>query len=427
MSDDVKRVTLRIKGKPFNAVYKPYLDDTTYIQIYYGGSSSGKSYFLAQRCVYDMLKGGHNYLCIRKVARYIRKSIFNEITKAIAAFGVSSLFTINSSDMVITGPNGYQILFVGLDDVEKVKSITPSKSVITDIWLEEATEATADDVAQLRKRLRGKAKVSKRVILSFNPVYKTHWIYEEYFRGVWADNDTYYKSPDGRLSILKTTYRDNEHLSPEDVQELETEKDPYYRDVYTNGNWGTLGDVIFTNWHTEDLSGKLFESINCGVDFGYARDPAAIVKCHLDKRRNKLYLLDASYLLKATNDVLAAEIKQICGYETVMCDEAEPKSIQELRNYGVQAIPAPKGKDSINYGIQYLRKLEIIIDKSLTEAINEFTVYQWQQDKDGNTIPKPVDKDNHIIDAIRYALAYEMGWVPNVRQSNIKMPLAGAM
>ena len=151
------------------------------------------------------------------------------------------------------------------------------------------------------------------------------------------------------------------------------------------------------------------------------------MRCHLDKRRNKLYITDAEYLLKATNDVLAATVKRICGFDTVMCDEAEPKSIQELRNYGVSAIPAPKGKDSVNFGIQYLRKLEIIVDKSLTEMINELTVYQWQQDKDGNTLPKPVDKDNHLLDALRYALVYEMGWVPNVRQSAIKMPLAGAM
>lgn len=276
---------IEIEKGVFNPVYYDYLDDTTYSQIFYGGSSSGKSFFLAQRCVYDMLRGGHNYLCIRKVARYIRKSIFNEITKAISAFGVKELVQVNSSDMVITFPGGWQILFAGLDDVEKIKSITPSKSVITDIWIEEATEATYDDVAQLRKRLRGKAKVSKRVILSFNPVYKTHWIYEEYFRGVWADNDTSYKSPDGRLSILKTTYRDNEHLSPEDVQELETEKDPYYRDVYTNGNWGTLGDVIFTNWHTEDLSrdgpkGALvstFAEFNNGVDFGLTKQVTSSV------------------------------------------------------------------------------------------------------------------------------------------------------
>ena len=418
-------VNINIDSKVINTVYRPFVNDDTYTQIFYGGSSSGKSYFLAQRCVIDMLRGGHNYLCVRKVARYIRKSIFNEITKAISFFKADKMFKVNASDMVITCVNGYQILFVGLDDVEKVKSITPTKSVITDIWLEEATEAAYDDVAQLRKRLRGRAKVSKRIVLSFNPVYKTHWIYDEYFSGHWADSDTRYREE--RLSILKTTYKDNEFLAPEDIQELEGEKDPYYRDVYTNGNWGVLGDVIFTNWHAEDLSGREFEDYCNGVDFGYARDPAAVARCHLDKKRNTLYLTDAVYLLKATNDLLAAEIKRVCGNDVVMCDEAEPKSIQELRNYGIQAIPAPKGKDSVNFGIQYLRKLQIVIDVRLTEAVNEFTIYQWQKDKDGNTIPKPVDRDNHIIDAIRYALAYEMGWMPNAAVSKMRMPLAGTM
>lgn len=409
----------------FNKVYRPFIDDDTFTQIFYGGSSSGKSFFLAQRCVYDMLQGGHNYLCIRKVARYIRKSIFNEITKAISAFNASKFFKVNSSDMVITCVNGYQIMFVGMDDTEKVKSITPTKGVITDCWVEEATEATYDDIAQLRKRLRGRARVAKRLILSFNPVYKTHWIYGEYFAGKWRDNDTSYR--DDRLSIIKTTYKDNEFLADEDITELEGEKNPYYKDVYTLGNWGVLGDVIFNNWHTEDLSGRVFDNICCGCDFGFARDPAAVVRVAYDRAHSTVYLLDAEYVFGATNDILAATIKQICGYETVCCDEAEPKSIQELRNFGVRAIPAPKGKNSILFGIQWLQRQNIVIDSSLMEAINEFTVYTWQQDKDGNVIPKPIDKDNHIIDALRYAMSYEMGWIDNRANSNIKMPLAGAM
>ena len=129
------QINIDIDGNVFNPIYRPYLGDNTYTQIFYGGSSSGKSYFLAQRCVLDMLKGGHNYLIVRKVARTVRKSVFNEITKAISFFKVSKLFKVNVSEMLIRGPNGYEIMFAGLDDVEKVKSITPSKGVITDIWV----------------------------------------------------------------------------------------------------------------------------------------------------------------------------------------------------------------------------------------------------------------------------------------------------
>lgn len=132
------KINVKVSSKCFNPVYLPYLEDTTYLQIFYGGSSSGKSYFLAQRCIWDMLHGGHNYLIVRKVARTVRKSVYNEITKAIHFFKAGKLFSENKSEMVITGPNGFQIMFAGLDDVEKVKSITPAKGVITDIWIEEA-------------------------------------------------------------------------------------------------------------------------------------------------------------------------------------------------------------------------------------------------------------------------------------------------
>lgn len=420
------KIKVNVSKKVFNPVYLPYLESDTYTQIYYGGSSSGKSYFLAQRCIWDMLKGGHNYLIVRKVARTVRKSVYNEITKAISFFQVSKLFHENKSDLVITGPNGYQIMFAGLDDVEKVKSITPAKGVITDIWVEEATEADYGDIKQLQKRLRGRVLVEKRIILSFNPVYQTHWIYQEYFKGRWDDSSQQYNSD--LLSILKTTYRDNTFLTDADKRELENEKDPYFRDVYTNGNWGVLGKVIFKNWHVEDLAGKeeTFDSFQNGLDFGYAEDPAALVRCHYDERANTLYVLDARYFHGLTNDLLAQEVMNLCGRDVVVCDSAEPKSIAELRQYGVTAIPAEKGKDSVNFGIQWLQKLNIVVNTNLPELVNELTVYKWDEDKDGNVLPKPIDRDNHLIDAIRYALFREMGW-SNRTGARIRMPLAGAM
>lgn len=418
------KINVNVSKKCFNPVYLPYVDSEVYTQIFYGGSSSGKSYFLAQRCILDMLKGGHNYLVVRKVARTVRKSVYNEIMKAISRFHVAQLFRENKSELVITGPNGYQIMFAGLDDVEKVKSITPAKGVITDIWVEEATEAEYGDVRQLAKRLRGRAAVEKRLILSFNPVYQTHWIYKEYFKGRWDASSTRYDSD--LLSICKTTYKDNTFLTEGDRRELESEKDPYFRDVYTNGNWGVLGKVIFTNWHVEDLSPKTFDTFQNGLDFGYAEDPAALIRSHYDRRANTLYILDARYLFGLTNDLLAAEVRNVCGREVVVCDSAEPKSIQELRQYGVTAIPAEKGKDSVNFGIQWLQKLQIVVNANLPEIVNELTVYKWDEDKDGNVLPRPVDRDNHLLDALRYSLFREMGWHSTLG-ARVKMPLAGAM
>jgi phage terminase large subunit len=393
----------------FNDIYYPYLDDETRMQIYFGGSSSGKSYFLAQRCILDMVKGGHNYLIVRKVANTVRRSVYNEITKAISFFKLDKYFESNKSDMVITCYNGYQILFCGLDDPEKVKSITPGKGVITDVWYEEATEADYDDIKQLEKRLRGQSQVKKRIILSFNPVYKTHWLFNEYFASRWRDDKQIYHDND--LLILKTTYRDNKFLTIDDINALINERDPYYKAVYSEGAWGVLGKVIFTNWTTADLSetGKHFSTFQNGCDFGYADDPAAIVHLHYDRAKMTLYVLDARYCYGCTNDLLAAEIHNVCGNQVIVCDSSEPKSIAELRRYKASATPAIKGKDSVNFGIQWLQQIQIIVDYRLKDAINEFTVYKWREDKDGNVLPEPVDKNNHIIDAIRYALEHEMG------------------
>lgn len=419
-------IELEISKQVFNPVYYPYLDYTAPMEIFYGGSSSGKSYFLAQRTILDMLKGGHNYLIIRKVALTVRKSVFNEITKAISFFKVGSLFNINKSDLVITCHNGYQIMFSGIDDKEKIKSITPAKGVITDIWYEEATEGEYEDVQQLDKRLRGVSKVNKRIILSFNPIYQTHWIYTTYFAGHWQDDTKQYK--DDHISILKTTYKDNEFLTPDDITRLENTKDKYYRDVYLDGKWGVLGHVIFTNWRTEDLSAfnKRVDKFHNGLDFGYSADPAAPTHCHFDRDNMTLYLLDAQYCYGMTNDLLAAAVKNMIDRQVITCDCAEPKSIQELRQHGVTAIACKKGKDSVNFGIQWLQKLQIVIHHTLIDAINEFTIYKWKEDKDGNRLPEPTDKNNHIIDSIRYAMESEMRYVEQQRNSG-KIPRMGMM
>jgi phage terminase large subunit len=417
-------INLNISSKVFNPTYYPYLNDDTYCQIFFGGSSSGKSYFLAQRCVLDMIKGGHNYLIVRNVQNTVKKSVFNEITKAISFFKLAKYFSINKTDFIITCHNGYQIMFAGLDDSEKIKSVTPSKGVITDIWVEEATECEYNAIKQLRKRLRGISKVKKRIILSFNPILKTHWIYTEYF-GNWDESKQAYR--EDRFLVLKTTYKDNKFLTEDDIYELENEPDKYWRDVYTYGNWGVLGHVIFTNYVFRDLTEerKRFDNLRCGLDFGYT-DPTGIVKLHLDMARKKLYILEESYETNLTNDLLAVEIKRVCGDELVTCDSEDPKSIQELRNLGISATGAIKGKGSVNFGIQWLQQFQIIIDIKCQNYKNEIQQYRWQEDKDGNVLPIPVDKANHLIDPTRYACERDMGQLPQ-RGNNVKIPRMGAM
>ena len=402
-----------ISRRVFNEVYLPHLDNLARTQIFYGGSSSGKSVFLAQRAVWDVMDGGRNYLVCRQVGRTVRRSVFAEIQKVIRDWGVRSLFDDNKSEMSITCRNGYQILFAGLDDAEKLKSITPQKGVITDVWVEEATETSQDSIKQLYKRQRGgDDDTPKRLTMSFNPILQSHWIYEDYFAPVgWADDQTEYTG-DG-LTILKTWYVHNRFLTPGDVADLEGETDEYYREVYTFGNWGVLGDLIFTNWRVEDLSDmrEQFTSHRHGLDFGF-NHPSAVVATHYDRKRKTIYIYDELYERGLTNDELAADVLRLIGKHYVICDSAEPKSIKELRSHGVMAEPADKGKDSVMHGIQWLQQQQIVIDKRCVHAQNEFRQYQWKKDKDGNTMRQPVDKNNHAIDALRYAYEGEALYMP---------------
>jgi phage terminase large subunit len=354
--------------------------------------------------VLDTLKG-RNTLVLRNVAKTLRGSCWNEITKAIRAFGLGDLFEVSKTEMVITAKNNQcQILFAGLDDVEKIKSITPAKGVLTDVWIEEATEAAWEDYKQLDKRLRGLSRHAKRLTLSFNPIYREHWIYTNFF-GDWDESKTVINTP--ALSILKTTYKDNNFLTQDDRDALENEKDPYYRNVYTLGNWGVLGDVIFRNWRVEDLSGMNTDKPLFGLDFGFSSDPAAGVKVHYDRAQKKIYILDELHEKGLTNSQLANILKPWVGGHYITCDSSEPKSIKELQNLGIRAIGAKKGPDSVIHGIQWLQGHEIIVDVRCQHMKNEFQLYQWRKDKNGQSMRVPEDRNNHLIDALRYCLEHE--------------------
>jgi len=401
------KIDVTIDKRIINDIYFEHLTNNKAIQIFYGGSASGKSVFLAQRCIYDICNGGRNYLVVRNVQNTIKKSVFNELTKVIIEWQLTKYFKINKTDLSITCVNGYQILFAGLDDVEKIKSITPTKGIITDIWVEEATETAKNDIKQLQRRLRGQTKFSKRVTLSFNPIFKSHWIYETHFIN-WDDNKTFYT--DDNISILKTTYKDNKFLSKQDIALLENEDDQYYHDVYTLGNWGVLGNLIFKNWEMRDLTEEklLFDNYKNGLDFGFSADPAALSRSHYDSKKSIIYITDDMFEREMTNDILAKELKKRIGKEYIVCDSAEPKSIKELQRLGINALGAKKGKDSVNFGIDWLQRQLIVIDLKCQNAKNELQQYKWKEDKDGNVLKVPVDKNNHFIDGTRYAYEDEM-------------------
>lgn len=402
-------INLEINPNIFNPIYlKHQLNNNNRYQIYFGGSSSGKSFSLAQRTVLDAFKGNRNYLIVRNVQSTLKRSCLNEITKAISNFKLNEYFQVNKTDMIITCKlNNKQILFCGLDDVEKVKSITPIDGVITDIWVEEATETDYKAVKQLDKRLRGKSKVVKRLTLSFNPILKDHWLYTEYF-DIWEDDKQYVEKDN--VSILKTTYKDNKFLAEDDIKALENESDKYYYEVYTLGNWGVLGAVIFKNWRVEDFSDieSTFDNFRHGIDWGFADDPFAYVKSHYDRMRRKLYICDEIEAVGLLNREAAPLVSKKANRDLVICDNASPKDVAEFSDLRINAVSARKGAGSIEYGIKFLQGLEIIIHPRCQNFKNEINKYKYKEDKNGNILPIAVDKDNHLIDALRYSLENDM-------------------
>lgn len=216
-----------------NDVYYPLFWDKSRYLVLYGSAGSGKSVFITQKILKRVIEEqGHKFLVIRKVGKTIRESVFAEFRNTISSWGLSQLFKINKTDMTITCLNGNQIIFAGLDDVEKLKSI----SGITGIWVEEASEIEQSDLQQLDLRLRGKTNYYKQIILSFNPVSIVHWLKSFFF-----DN------PPKNCRTIKTTYKDNRFLDQEYIQVLLAlaDKDPYYYSVYALGEWGVIGKTIF--------------------------------------------------------------------------------------------------------------------------------------------------------------------------------------
>ena len=389
-----------------NDAYMPYLEATQYIQIFFGGSSSGKSYFISDRTVIDNING-YNYLVCRNVGNTIKKSVFNQIVKSINNMCLSMFYRINKSDMTITCTrNGKQILFAGLDDVEKLKSITPENGVLERVWIEEATEVKREAFLQLKKRLRGRTDKHKGIILTFNPVLKSHWIYKEFFADCWDESKNTYS--DDRKLIVKTTYKDNNYLTPDDVYELEHEADQYFYNVYTLGNWGILGNLIYKNWSTADLSGIVhtFDNVVNGLDFGFS-NPNALIRAHISEKSKTIYVFQELCKRGQTYDSLIADVKRICGNGIVTCDNEDSRGLFMLQTAGIKAVPAKKGADSVLNGITWLSGYKIVIDISCQEFINEIQQYHWQEDKDGNVLEKPVKKKDHLLDALRYAVEQE--------------------
>lgn len=407
--------------------YKMFWNFKGRYRVCKGSRASKKSKTTALWYIYNLMKHKDaNLLVVRKTYRTLKDSCFTELKWAVKRLKVEHLWIFKESPLEATYiPTGQKIYFRGLDDPLKVTSITVDVGVLCWMWIEEGYEVMKEeDFDMLDESIRGECpdELWKQITITFNPWNERHWLKHRFFDelvGHDAEGKPIYKprknpiSDDGEILAITTNYLINEWLDKADIAVFERMKrnNPRRYAVAGLGGWGIVDGLIYENWKEESF--KLEEIQNkhadlksaFGLDFGYTNDPTALFCGYLSLKDKKLYVYDELYKTGLSNKKIKDEIESM-GFlkERITADSAEPKSIDELKGYGLRVTAAVKGKDSINNGIQWIQDLEIIIHPRCVNFFTEISNYTWKTDKFNKRLNEPIDEMNHLMDAMRYAL-----------------------
>lgn len=377
-----------------------------------GGRGSAKSTHVGLKLIKDMMKYPVTTLVIRKVARTLEESVFEQLKEAIEILGVSQYWRVMKSPLqLIYIPRGNKIIFRGADDPLKIKSIKVSKFPIAFMWIEELAEfKTEEEVSTIENSVL-RAELPDGLFYAFYysynpPKRKQSWVNKKY-ESQFIPPNTY---------VHHSTYLNNPYISKafvEEAEEVRSKSQQKYDWEYGGKAIGS-GVVPFDNLTFRRITDdeiKSFDNIRQGIDWGYGVDPFSFGRWHYDKTRRILYAMDELYGVKISNREAAEWIKNK-GYHTDMttADSAEPKSIDEMKTYGLRIRGAKKGPGSVEYGEKWLDDLEaIVIDPERTpNTAREYENIDYMTDTDGNPKAKLEDKDNHSIDQTRYALEDDM-------------------
>jgi PBSX family phage terminase large subunit len=401
-----------------NRVYRPLLDNKDRYLVLYGGAGSGKSVFAVQKLILRMLQeSGHRILVVRKVASTLRESVFALFASTISSWGLSKAFTVpkGSGDMTISCGNGSQIIFTGLDDPEKLKSIAN----ITAIWVEEASELEQVDFEQLDLRLRGQSPYYKQIMISFNPISSMHWL-----KGFFFDRDMESRT------ICHTTYKDNKWIDEDYAKVLEGLKttNPQGYKVYCLGEWGVYEGQFFSMWDREKHVVKPFDIPKSwtrvrAMDWGSYR-PYAVTWYAIDYdgrawlyRELYGYGGKANLGTKETAQQVARKIKEIekAAEETTVYGVADPAcwiktgssgpSIAE--DFALEGVVFAKADNDRLQGWEQVKiRLVGIDDKPWLTVFStcQHTIRTLPIMMHDKTKPEDMDSDleDHLADSIRY-------------------------
>ena len=389
---------LNIHARTFSAKFLPLLNDYSHRwEIYKGSAGSGKSHFITQKIIIKALREKRRVMICRRYGTTMRNSVFKLFKDVIESFKITHLTRIKESDMSITLPNGSEIIFVGLDNEEKLLSIAG----ITDVFIEEVYEVPKEIVDQLNLRMRGKAP-NQQIYMAFNPISAKHWLYD-FCEGSTRPESSIYS---------ESTFRDNPFLPDEYVKALEDmyRTNPNKARVFCDGNWGAdVEGLVYKNHVLSDFDiNELIKQgleVRVGIDWGFV-DPTTVVVSLFDKPKKEIYIIGEFYKRGATLEEIKDGIVQLgISKQKMYCDGAEPDKVDYLRRNGFNAVSAKKGAGSVKAGISFLQDMKIICHESCVNVAAELENYVYLKDKKtGQYIEDSYDHDfSHTMDALRYS------------------------
>ena len=354
------------------------------IQVHQGGTRSGKTYSILTALIELCHKNTGLVVTIcRKTFPALRATAMRDFFEILNREDIYNPDLHNKSDATYQ-LWGNMVEFISIDQPQKVRG--RKRDVL---FINEANEINLEDWRQLLLRTTG------RVLIDYNPSDQFHWIYDEVI-------------PREDAAFFQTTYKDNPFLPESVVMEIERfkEADENFWRVYGLGERGASQATVFTHWKEVDQIPNEFKPLNYGLDFGYTNDPTAIVQTFTDG--HGFAVDELCYATRLTNSDISKVLRDsgVSRSDVIICDSAEPKSIDEIHAHGFNTHGARKGKDSVKNGIQFLHSRPLLVTARSVNVIKELRNYKWKEDKNGKQLNEPVDSFNHAIDAMRYAITF---------------------
>ncbi|MGC7620452.1 PBSX family phage terminase large subunit [Staphylococcus epidermidis] len=406
-------------SKVIGGGYNRFWHNKDMYRVVKGSRGSKKSKTTAINFIYRLMQyEWANLLVVRRFSNTNKQSTYTDLKWAANQLGVAHLFKFNESMPEITyKPTGQKILFRGLDDPLKITSITVDKGILCWAWFEECYQIeTFDKFSTVTESIRGSIDTPdffKQITVTFNPWSERHWLKRTFF-----DEDTKLKN----TFSYTTTYRVNEWLDQADIDRYEDlyRTNPRRARIVCDGDWGVAEGLVYDNFEVVEFDWfakyKETQLKAHAIDFGFTNDPTALISVVVDLDNKELYIYDEHYEKAMVTDEIYQMIVDKGLKDAEIKADRELRLITELRNKGISKIKAAfKPGGSIMAGVQYVQGFKIYVHPSCEHTIEELNTYTFDQDNEGNWLNKPIDKNNHSLDALRYSLE-DLIFKPTVKE-----------